>query len=153
DLTDERGEDRIAPARDRGHLHEGIVFLQVHVAVGFAERRLRLQHFGVDQALDDDLRLRRYQQIDRPGTHHVDWATGKRAGNGDLVEMLWHLLHRRVRDHRRATDNNRAGEGLAARLAFLPMGENPRAQLDRRIHPEPARRLELTAIVADVLDA
>src|SRR5262249_1378648 len=31
--------------------------------------------------------------------------------------------------------------------------ENPRAQLDRRIHPEPAWRLELSAIVADVLDA
>src|SRR5262245_65030049 len=85
--------------------------------------------------------------------HHVDWAAGERAGNGDLVEMLRHLLHRRVGDRRWTTDDDRAGEGLAARLAFFPVGENPRAQLDRRIHPEPARRLELSAIVADVLDA
>ena len=33
------------------------------------------------------------------------------------------------------------------------MREYAGAQLDRRIHPEPARRLELAAIVADVLDA
>src|SRR5262249_39653704 len=62
-------------------------------------------------------------------------------------------LHRRVGDDGRATDDDRAGEGLAARLAFFPMGKNARAQLDRRIHPEPAWRLELSAIVADVLDA
>ena len=61
DLADERGQDRMAPAGDRGHLHEGIVFLQVHVAVGLAERSLGLQNFGVDQALDDDLRLRRHR--------------------------------------------------------------------------------------------
>ena len=67
--------------------------------------------------------------------------------------MRRHLLHRRVGDDRRATDDDGAGEGLAARLAFFPMGKNARAQLDRRIHPEPARRLELSAIVADVLHA
>ena len=54
----------LPPPRDRGHLHEGVVFLQVDVAVRFAERRLGLEQLGVDQALDDDLGLRRHQKID-----------------------------------------------------------------------------------------
>ena len=110
------------PPRDRGHLHEGVVFLQIDVAVRFAERRLRLQQLGVDQALDDDLGLRRHQEIDRLGAHHVDRAAGERARDRKLVEVLRHLLHRRVGDHRRAADHDRAGQRLAARLAFLPMG-------------------------------
>ncbi len=143
----------MAAAGDRGHLHEGVVFLQVDVAVGFAERRLRLQHLRIDQALDDDLGLGRHQEIDGLRPHHVDGAAGERAGDGELVEILRHLLHRGVGDRRRAADDDGARQRLAARLAFLPVGIDARAQLDRRIHPEPARRLELSAIVADVLDA
>ena len=143
----------MASARDRSHLHEGVVFLQVHVAVGFPERCFRLQHLRVDQALDDDLRLGGHQEIDGLGAHHVDRAAGKRARDGDLVEPFRHFLHRRVGDDRRAADGDGAGEGLAARLAFLPMGVDAGAQLDRRIHSQPARRLELSTVVADVLDA
>ena len=44
-------------------VHEGVVFLQVDVAVRFAERRLRLERRGVDQAFDHDLGFRR---------HHAD---------------------------------------------------------------------------------
>ena len=152
-LADERGEDRMPPARDRGDVHEGVVFLQVDVAVRLAERRLRLQRRGVDQALDDDLGLRRHQQVDGLGAHHVDRPAGERARHRDLVEVVGHLLHRRVGHDRRAADHDRAGQRLAARLALLPMGEDAGAQLDRRVHAEPARRLELAAIVADVLDA
>ena len=143
----------MAPARDRRHLHEGVVFLQVDVAVRLAERRLGLQQFGVDQALDHDLGFRRHQQVDGPGPHHVDRAAGQRARDRQLVEILRHLLHRRVGDRRRAADHDRARQRLAARLALLPMGIDAGAQLDRRVHPQPARRLELAAIVADVLDA
>ncbi len=54
------------PAGDRGHLHEGIVFLHVDVAVRLAERRLGLKGLGTDHALDDDLGFRRHQQVDGP---------------------------------------------------------------------------------------
>ena len=57
----------VAPPRDAGHVHIGVEFLQVDVAVGFAERRLRLEIFGVDEALDHDLGLGRHQQIDGLG--------------------------------------------------------------------------------------
>src|SRR5580704_13799722 len=39
-LADEGREDRIPPPRDRGDVHEGIVFLQIDVAVRLTERRL-----------------------------------------------------------------------------------------------------------------
>ncbi len=152
-LADEGGEDRMAAARDRGYAHESVVFLQVHVAVGLAERRLGLQHLGIDQALDHDLRFRRHHQIDGLGAHHVDRPARERAGHRDLVEVLGHLLHRGVGDDGRTADNDRAGKRLAARLALLPMREDAGAQLDRRVHAEPPRRLELAAVVADVLDA
>jgi len=84
------------PPGDCGHLHEGIVFLQVDVAVRFAERRLGLQQLGIDQALDDDLRFGRDQQVDRFGPRHIDGAARERAGNRELVEILRQLLHRSI---------------------------------------------------------
>ena len=80
-LRDDRGEDRVAPPRDRGHVHVGVVFLQVDVAVRFAERRFGLEIFGVDEALDHDLGFRRHQQIDGLRLHHVDRRADERAGD------------------------------------------------------------------------
>jgi hypothetical protein len=54
----------------------------------FAERRLGLQQLGVDQALDDDLRLGRDQQIDGPGARDVDGAAREPARDGELVQIL-----------------------------------------------------------------
>ena len=152
-LADERGEDRVAPPRDRGDVHESVVFLQIDVAVQLAERRLRLQPLGIDEALDDDLGFRRHQQIDRARAHDVDRRAGKPAGDRDLVEVQRQLGDRGIGDHRRAAEHDAAGQGLAARLVFLPMHIDAGPDLDRRIHAEPARRLDLPAIVADVLDA
>ena len=143
----------MASSRDRGDLHECVIFLQIDVAVRFAERSLGLERFGVDHALDHDLSFGRHQQIDGLGAHHVDRSVGERAGDRELVEMLRHLLHRGVGDDRRAPDDDGARERLATRLTFLPMGEDAGAQLNRRIHPEPARCFELTAVVTDVLHA
>ena len=151
-LTDKRGEDRVASARDRRHLHEGIVFLQVHIAVRFPERRFRLQELGVDETFDYDLRLRRHQKIDGLGAHEVDRRADQGARHRDLIEALRHLLHRRIGDSGWAADHNRTRERLAARLAFLPVGENAGTQLDGRIHAEAPRRLDLSAVIADVLD-
>ena len=78
---------------------------------------------------------------------------GDGAGHPDLIERLRHFLHRCVRDHRRTADHNRTGHRLLARLIFHPMAVNAGAQFDRWIHTEPARRFELAAIIADVLQA
>src|SRR5262249_23555524 len=146
-------ENRVAPPGDRGDVHEGVVFLQVHVAVGFAEWRLRLEHLGVDQAFDHDLGLGRDQEIDGLGAHDVDRAAGDCACDRDLVEVVGHLLHRRIGDDRRAAYDDGTWQRLAARLTLAPVRIDAGTQLDRRIHAETPRRLELTAIVADVLDA
>ena len=45
-----------------------------------------------------------------------------------LVEILRHLLHRRVRDRRRAAHHHRARQRLPARLALLPVGIDAGAQ-------------------------
>ena len=141
------------PPRDRGDVHEGVVFLQIDVAVGFAERRFRLQQLGVDQALDHDLGFRRHQEIDGLAAHDVDRAAGDGARDRKLVEIVGELLHRRIGHDRRTADHDRAGQRLAARLVLLPVGVDAGAQLHRRVHAEPLRRLELAAVVADVLDA
>ena len=58
------------------------------MAVGFAERRFRLQPLGVDESLDHDLRFRRDQQIDGHGLHHVDRRAHETARDFELVEVL-----------------------------------------------------------------
>ena len=75
------------------------------------------------------------------------------ARDRELVEILRQLLDRGVGDDRRAADDDRAGQRLAACLAFLPVSKNAGAQLDRWIHAEPAWRLDLSTVVADILDA
>ena len=152
-LADERGEDCVAPACDRRDVHESVVFLQIDVAVGFSERGFGLQKLRIDQSFDDDLGLCRHQQVDRFCAHHVDRAAGERAGDCELVEIFRHLLHGRIGDDRRAADHHGARQRHSARLAFLPMGKNSRAQLDRRVHAQTARRLELAAVIADILNA
>ena len=53
-----------ALARDRGDLHRHVEVFERDVAVAFAERPLRLEQFGVDQALDHDLGVGRHFEID-----------------------------------------------------------------------------------------
>ena len=96
-VTCEMIEVRIAslPPRDAGHVHEGVHLLQIDVAVRFAERRLGLEPFGVDEALDHDLGLGRNEQIDGLGAHHVDRASGEAARHRQLLHRLGQFLRRR----------------------------------------------------------
>ena len=64
-LADDRGDDGVAAARDRGHLDDEVVFLERDMAVRFAERAFRLEVFRIDEALDHELRLGRHQEVDR----------------------------------------------------------------------------------------
>ena len=49
------------------------------MAVQFAERRLGLDIFGVDQPFDHDLGLGRHQQIDGARAHDIDRRAGEPA--------------------------------------------------------------------------
>src|ERR1700741_4695986 len=48
-LADNRSENRMSAMRDRGHVQEGVVFLQVPMAVRLAEWALRLECVGADE--------------------------------------------------------------------------------------------------------
>ena len=155
-VTCEMIEVRIAslPPRDRGDVHVGVEFLQIDVAVRFAERRLGLEIFGVDEALDHDLGLGRHQQVDGLRLHDVDRRADQRAGDVQLVERLGQLLHRGEGDAGRRAEHHRARQLLeAARAQLFPVLVDARPQLQRRVHAEPAPRLHLAAVVAHVLDA
>ena len=120
----------------------------------FAERRLGLEIFGVDEAFDDDLGLGRHQQIDGLRLHHIDGRTDQRAGDVQFVERFGQLLHRRKGDAGRRAEHDRAREFLEPALAQLfPMVVDAGPQFQRRVHAEPPPRLHLAAVVAHVLDA
>ena len=119
-----------------------------------AERRLRLQIFGVDEAFDDDLGFGRHQEIDRLGLHHVDRRADQRAGDVQFVERLGHFCTEAKVTQGGAPSTTAAGQLLEAALAQLfPMVVDARPQLQRRVHAEPPPRLHLAAVVAHVLDA
>ena len=129
----------VAPPRDRGHLHIGVVFLQIHVAVGFAERRFGFQPFGVDIAFDDDFGFRGNQQIDRDRLHHIDRRTDQPAGDFQLVEGFGNFLRRDEGDRGRRAEHHRGRHFFAALFVFQPMRVDAGPQLQRRIHAEAAR--------------
>ena len=119
-----------------------------------SERRLRLEIFGIDEPLDDDLGLRRHQQIHRLGPHDIERRADQGAGDIELVEPLRNLLHRGEGDAGRRPQHDRGRQLLeAARPQLLPMIIDAGTQLERRVHAEPPARLHLAPVVAHVLDA
>ena len=72
---------------DRRHLHRHVEVFERDVAVAFAERTFRLEQFGIDQALDDDLGVGRHLEIDGDALHDADRLAGERAGDAHLVEV------------------------------------------------------------------
>ena len=153
-LRNDGSEHRVAPPRDRGHVHEGVEFLQIDVAVRFAEWRLRLEIFGIDVTFDDDLRFGRHQQIDCLRLHHVDGRADQRAGDVQFIERLGQLLHRGEGDAGRRAEHDGRRQLFEAALAhFFPVVVDARAQFERRIHAEAPPRFHLAAVVAHVLDA
>ena len=136
-LADDRDQHGILAARDRGDVHEGVIFLQVHVAVRFAEAAFRLEPLGVDIAFDDDLGFRRHDQIDGLGLADADRGADQPAGDRELVEMLRQLVHRGEGDRRRCAEQQRDRHLFAARLVFQPVLVDALVQLDLWIHSHP----------------
>ena len=153
ELADERGQDGVVAPGDRGHLPEGVVFLKVHVTMGFAERRFQFEIFGVYPALDHDFRLGRNDEVDGARLRHVDRRSHQTAGERDLIHGLGRFLNRRVGDRGRRADNDRRRHSFAQRLVFLPVHVGAGALFHRCVETEPSRRFHLRAIDAHVLDS
>jgi len=86
--------------------------------MAFAERPLRLQPLGIDQALDHDFGVGRHFEIDRHGLgRRIGYpASAPATPISSLVDGK--LLRARERDHRRAADHDGAGHGLLAARYF-----------------------------------
>ena len=154
DLADDGHQHRIPAPRDRGHVHEGVVFLEIHVAVGFAEAAFRLQTFRVDETLDHDLGFRRHDQIHRARLADADRAADKPTRHRQLIEMLGQLVHRGKRNRGgRAQHQRRRHLLLAARPVFEPMLVDALVELDLGVHPHAGRALHHGPVIADVLAA
>ena len=117
-LADDLREHRLALHGDRGHLHRHVVAFERDIAVALAERRLRLQHAGVDQALDHDLGIRRHVEIDGPAADHADRRAGRAARDRQLVHVDRELLRPGEHHDRRAADHD-GDRHLLAALAIL----------------------------------
>ena len=145
----------VAAMRDRGHPHRHVEFLERDVAVRFAERRFRLEIFGVDQPFDHDLGFGRDQQIDGARTHHVDRRAGKPARDGELIDVDRQLLRAHEGDVRRAAEHDGARHRLVAALLVLQIVLIAAGAADarRHAHDQPVRRFQRRAIRAHVLHA
>ena len=145
----------MAPMGNRGHPHGHVELFQSHMAMGFAEGRLGLHIFGVDIALDDDLRLGGHHEIDGTGLHHGDGRAGETASHGHLVHAHGQLLRAHEGHIGRAAQHDGAGHFLVAALLVLAIvliaasAAHPR----RHAHHQPVARLQRGAIGAHVLHA
>ena len=83
---DDRRVDRVAAARHRGQVEDGVGVGERVVARVVAERPLDARLRGVAVALEDDLRVGRHLEVDRPALHHLDALPADPAGEQDLVE-------------------------------------------------------------------
>ena len=132
DLRDDRGQDRLRLARDRRDFHVRVVFLQVHVAVRFAERRLGLEVFRRDVAFDDDLGFGRNEQVDGFRAHDVDRRADEPAGNFELIERFGTFLRRRKRDGGRAAEHDGGGHASRRACGTFPSARRCRAAIRAR---------------------
>ncbi len=152
-LADDRDQHRILAPRDRGDVHERVVFLEVHVAVRFPEAAFGLEPLGVEIAFDDDLGLRRDQEIDGLRLADADRRADEAPGDRELVEMLRQLVDRGKNDGRRGAEHQRDRHPLAARLVFEPVLVDALVELDLRVHAHACRAFDHRPVVADVLAA
>ncbi len=120
-LADDLREHRLALHGDRGHLHRHVVAFERDIAVALAERRLGLQHAGVDQAFDHDLGIRRHVEIDGAAANHADRRAGRAAGHRHLVHVDRELLRPGEHHDRRAADHDGDRHLLSQRAIFQPV--------------------------------
>ena len=154
DLADDGDEHRRALARDRGHLHRHVEVFERDVAVAFAERAFRLQQFGIDQAFDHDLGVRRHVEIDADAFRHADRRAGEPAGHRHLVEVDGELHRPGEHHHRRGADDEGAGHRRLQLVVLAPvLVAAGAADARRHAHAEPVGRLQAGAVGAHVLHA
>ena len=91
------------------------------MAMGFAERRFRLEVFGINESFDHDLRFRRNREIDGARLDHVDGRPHEPAGERYLVDGFRCLLHRCVGERWRHSDYHCRRHRLPQGLVFQPM--------------------------------
>ena len=151
-LADERHPDGVLAVRDRGDLEERVQLARVHIPVRLAERPFLLELLRIDIALEDDLGLGRHLERHGLAAHQADRRAGEAAGDRELVDPVGHLLHGRVADDRRPTDDECGGQVLALLPRLLPV--------DVHVLPEPRREdadavggLDLPAVVPLVAHA
>ena len=150
-LADERAQHRLALHGDGGHLHEGRHGARMHVAVGFAEGALGLYEIGVDEPLDDDLRVGRHLDVHGLAAYQLDRLPGQAAGDAHLVHPRRDLLHGAVGNHRRRPYHQRGLQRHAPLPALVPVRED--VLVHARVHAHPLLALDLPAVVALVADA
>ena len=140
--------------RDRGHLHRHIVAFECDVPVALAERPFRFEELGVDQALDDELGIRRQIEIDGERFHGTDRRARKPAGDRHLVAVDRQFLRSGEHYDRRAADDDRDRHRLFKFAVFLPMQVTAgAARAGRHAHAEPVGGFELRPIGAHVANA
>ena len=115
------------------------------MAVRFAERRLGLDIFGIDQALDHELGLGRHQEIDGARAHDVDRRAGKPARDRELVDVERQLLRPQEGDIGRTAQHDRARHRLVAAPLVLEVMLIAAGAADagRHAHHQPVRRFQL----------
>ena len=119
--------------------------------MGFAETALRLQPFGIDKTLDDDLGLGRHDEVDGLGLAHADRRADEAARDRQFIELLRQLVHGREHDGRRRAEQQYGRHPLAAGLVFEPVLVNALVEFDLRVHAQPGRAFDHGPVVADVL--
>ena len=84
-LAQHRHENRILSMRDAGDLHERVQLLRIHVSGELTERGFGLHQFRVDETLDDNFGVRRYDQIHGLCFGHRHRLAGQSTRHGILV--------------------------------------------------------------------
>ena len=104
--------------RDRGDIHESVVFLKIDMPMQLAKWPFRLERLGTDKTFDDVFGFRRHHDVHGLGAGDVDRPAGETAGDRDFIEIVGDLVAASIRHDRRAADNDAGRHRLATLFVF-----------------------------------